>query len=195
MIASVISTPQAAWTRPIRTSGSGGDRYTPSGTPDFVPPTRAQLLSAFASPPAFPGAWQGRWKGEMEVSGVPGTDSVGVELEIRPRGEDGRHSWTIRYQGMPERNYDLVPVDPARGHYVVDEHNGILLDSYYDKGVLLSQFEVDKNRVSARYEMQGDQLAMELNMFRREPVREGAHGVRVFELGSLQKTRLQRQPD
>ena len=88
----------------------------------------------------------------------------------------------------------MVPVDPARGHYVVDEHNGILLDSYYQDGVLLSQFEVGQNRVTARYELEGDRLSLEMNMFGKDAVRESASGQRVlaFGLGSLQRAVLTR---
>lgn len=166
------------------------DGFQPSGEPGFVPPTRAQLLRAVA--PAFPDGWAGRWKGTMSVTGVPGTDQVGVELEISPR-PDGRTGWSLRYEGQPERAYELVPVDPARGHYLVDEKNGILLDSYFEDGVLLSQFEVGQNRVTARYERQGDSLLLEMNVFGKEPVRESAMGVRAFGLGSLQRAVLKRQ--
>lgn len=180
----------------MRASGAGDvDRYTPSDAPDFVPPTRAQLLSAVAAPQAFPQAWQGRWKGNMAVSGVPGKEKVGVELEIRPHGQDGRASWTLRYEGMPDRQYELVPVRPEVGHYAIDERNGIQLDSYLEGNVLMSQFEVQRNRVTARYELDGDKILMEMNMFGREPVRETGHGVRVFGLGSLQRAVLTREPD
>ncbi len=188
MIAQVCSTPSLTWLPLRAASGGDSDRFQASAQNEFTPPTRAQMLKA-----AFPQTWEGRWKGEMSVTGVPGTDRVGVELEIRP-APNGRHSWSLRYEGQPERPYEMVPVDPARGHYVVDEHNGILLDSYYQDGVLLSQFEVGQNRVTARYELEGDRLSLEMNMFGKDAVRESASGQRVlaFGLGSLQRAVLTR---
>lgn len=185
MIAPVMSTTPLRF--PAPRPAARPDGFQPSGGPDFVPPTRAQLLRAVA--PSFPDSWSGRWRGTLTVSNGP---EVGVELEITPR-PDGRTGWSLRYQGQPERAYELVPVDPARGHYLVDEKNGILLDSYYEDGVLLSQFEVGQNRVTARYQRQGDRLLLEMNMFGKEPVRASAMGVRAFGLGSLQRAILTKQ--
>lgn len=189
MIGLVSSAPSLA-RLPLQASPERSpDRFVPSSAPEFVPPTRAQLLKAVASP--FPQGWVGRWVGEMSVTGVPGTDKVGVELDIQPR-EQGKYSWSLRYQGQPERPYELVPVDPSRGHYLVDEKNGILIDSYYQDGVLTSQFEVGRNRITARYELEGDELKLEMQSFGKEPVRESAHGVKAFPLGSLQRATLRK---
>ncbi len=189
MIGLVSSAPRLT-SLPVRAgSEPSPDRFVPSSASEFVPPTRAQLLKAVASP--FPQGWVGRWVGEMSVTGVPGTDKVGVELDIQPRGQ-GKYSWSLRYQGQPERPYELLPVDPSRGHYLVDEKNGILIDSYYQDGVLISQFEVGRNRITARYELEGDQLKLEMQSFGKKPVRESAHGVSAFPLGSLQRATLRK---
>ena len=56
---------------------------------------------------------------------------------------------------------------------MLDEHNGILLDLYYSRGVLVSEFEVESSRIVTREELDHGTLWVEMNTFSAKPTREG----------------------
>lgn len=143
----------------------------------------------------FPDSWVGTWRGKLNiVGGSYDGQVVDMSLQIAPLPDTPRYTWTIRYGEEPARQYELLPVDAAQGHWVVDEKNGILIDSYLMDGVFLSQFDVYTNRVTARYEEKDGDLEVEMHTFSREPVRRsGPDGdVAAFDLRSLHRARLKR---
>jgi len=144
-----------------------------------------------AAPAAFPDSFVGSWKGELEVSTMP--KPIGMTLDVARVPGTPRYTWTIRYEGQPARPYELVPVDPARGQWAIDEKNGIVLDSFVAGGKLLSQFDVAANRVTSRYELtpNGD-LELEMSMFSRQPLASTGHGVETFKLVNFQRALLHR---
>lgn len=140
---------------------------------------------------AFPDTFVGSWTGELEVSTLP--KPVGMTLDVRQIPGTPRYTWTMRYEGQPARPYELVPVDPARGQWAIDEKNGIVLDSFVAGGKLLSQFDVATNRVTSRYELTPDgQLELEMSMFSRQPLASTGHGVETFKLVNFQRAVLHR---
>lgn len=160
-----------------------------SARPVATPPLSWRAARETPPEESFPDAWVGSWQGELEVSSG---EKLGMELDIARIPGTPRYTWTIRYQGQPARPYELAPVDPKLGHYVVDEKNGIIIDSFYQDGTLFSQFEVGSSRVSTRYELEDGKLTVEMPLFGRHPMREGAHGVRVFPFVNVQRAVLTR---
>jgi hypothetical protein len=60
------------------------------------------------------------------------------------------------------RDYELVAVNPERGHYQIDEKNTIYLDSYYRSGYFTSMFRVQNAYILTSYLKQGDDLIFEI---------------------------------
>jgi len=97
--------------------------------------------------PHFPQDWLGYWTGDLYIYTAKGAvDTVPMALNHVAKN-DSTWAWEIIYNkgvaGKEEtRAYELHAVDAAKGHYYVDEKDGILLDSYVRGNALISRFEV-----------------------------------------------------
>lgn len=167
----------------------------PSGPVDGYVAGEVALVEArppVAAVKAFPSSWEGSWSGPMTVwSPDGGSSQTSMSLRV---GSDGE--WTLQYEGQPPRPYRLVPVDPGKGHYLVDERNGIQIDAYLRGDTLYSQFDVQDSRVTALYRRTEEGLEVEMHTFGRAPGRSsGAGDVRVdaFALRAAQKAVLTRR--
>jgi hypothetical protein len=132
------------------------------------------LFFLFAAAPAvadsdsthmFPHAWEGNWAGDLHIF-LPGQPerSIPMALDIQSK-VPGRWAWTLIYMPGEEedrRAYTLEAVDPTQGLWEVDEHNGIVLESRYLGGSLLSRFAVGEQLLLARYQLLGEQLLFEI---------------------------------
>ena len=67
-----------------------------------------------------------------------------MELRIQPSDSAHRFSWQIIYGNANEDNrpYTLIAKDSSKGHWVIDEHNGIVLDQYWIAGKFCGAFTV-----------------------------------------------------
>ena len=170
----------------------------------------ALLLGACAAAPppgaadhAFPDDFCGTWRGECSLLGPEGVrQRFAMALAIAPTERD---SWTfhITYgegDRAQLRAYELLPVAPEEGHWAVDEHNGIVLDSYVRGRTLYSSFAVGGVRLLARYEGRGDELLVEIATTAVDPVRTTGAGegpeqrVEAFALKGVQRGVLRRAP-
>ncbi len=114
----------------------------------------------------FPQSWVGRWRGTLQIHGATGVvQQVPMAVEIAPTADSTRWSFALIYgedEAKGRRAYELVVKDAAKGLYVTDEKNGILLDDYYLDGRLLSQFTVQGTRLISSFEQRGDELIFEI---------------------------------
>lgn len=114
---------------------------------------------------SFPADMEGNWSGTLSIH-FPGVapKKVPMALSIHPV-DSVQWSWTIIYNpGDQEdrRPYALVPVDPEKGEWVIDEGNGIVLGGQVLGPVFLSRFEVGGQLLLSRYEASGDTLRFEI---------------------------------
>lgn len=116
----------------------------------------------------FPADWTGNWTGTLEIFNAGGKiTEVNMLMEIRPLDTSaaGRYFWGLAYGSRDEdwRPYELVPVDPSKGLWQVDEKNGIAMESWFIAGRLLCWFVVSGNRILFTYEKTGpDTLVVEV---------------------------------
>jgi hypothetical protein len=135
----------------------------------------AQPASAQESDIAFPKHFTGHWKGML--SWYP-TDkpvqSVEMQLIIQPLDTPGRYSWKMVYgkPGQDERPYTLLPVDSVKGHWVVDENNGILLDGYWRGNRFVSAFSVQGSVITEVMWLEKEALKVEFITTGEAPVRK-----------------------
>ena len=105
----------------------------------------------------FPQNWEGKWTGELSIYNAKGlTQSIPMELHILPIDSSENYTWTIIYgadKAAGARPYEIKVVDAEKGHYVVDEHNSILLDAYLIGGKLFERFSVMGNMLLATTEV------------------------------------------
>ena len=96
----------------------------------------------------FPDDYVGIYKGKLYIENVKGKQHVDMEFHLEATDSLNVFKYTLVYvvNGKPTpRNYTLKVVDRAKGSFIVDENNGILLDAKYIGNALYSVFEVQDN--------------------------------------------------
>ena len=99
-----------------------------------------------------------------------GVDSVvrtiPMELNIEKTTVDAIYKWEIVYHLTDStkdvRTYDLIEVDKANGTYVIDEKNGIVMESYYKNNTFTSFFEVMDNFILFSYTLVDNALVVDV---------------------------------
>jgi hypothetical protein len=105
----------------------------------------------------FPAAWSGDWTGTLDIFNAAGKiQSVEMTVEIHrlDTSATGRYTFGLIYGSKEKdwRPYELVPVDPKKGIWKVDEKNSIAMESYLYGPKLLCWFTVQGNRILCTYE-------------------------------------------
>jgi len=158
---------------------------------------------SFAQQSAFPKDWVGNWKGELiwMRSGKTDTTRVPVQLRIHPADSINTYTWQIIYgsAGDDNRPYLLKPVDPAKGHWVVDEKNGILLDQYLIGNRLCGAFTVQQSTIINQYWLEGNRLMIEFLNVGAQTLHSTGKGtedspvVNSYKVASYQKAELRKE--
>lgn len=114
----------------------------------------------------FPDDWMGDWYGTMSIYNESGkAQELGMELHLAESDSAGRWQWTLVYEidtVRDERKYELVVKDAAKGHYIIDEKNSILLDSYLYRNVLTSRFSVNNSLLIVNYTFHTDRIEFQI---------------------------------
>jgi len=86
-----------------------------------------------------------------------------MQLIILPADSAGQYTWKIIYgeDGKDFRPYLLKPVDMATGHWVVDEGDGIMLDSYVHGNSIHGSFTVGNNTIVDNYRIENGKMFVE----------------------------------
>ena len=97
---------------------------------------------------------------------------VKMQLIIKPADSTNTYTWQIIYgdRGEDNRPYILKPVDTAKGHWRVDERNGIILDQYFVGERFTSAFTVQNSTIIDSYWREGDDLVAEFYNITAKPV-------------------------
>lgn len=142
--------------------------------------------------------WHGHWKGTLELPqpGPDGRSSVAMELVVTPLADSTGLAWTMVYgegESRQERRYALLPGD-GPNRYVLDERNGILIDTVLQQGALVSAFTVQGMLLVSREELVGDALHFRIDTFSMAtPRASGAgEGERRAEVASYRPVSSQR---
>lgn len=185
-------------------TGAALVRAEPPAPPSAVPaPAPGSPVAPVA---AFPASWRGHWKGPARLVGETGTRrSFQMELLVEPTEIPGRWTWTVIYDGTAGRQvrpYFLVEQDAAKGTFVIDEGNGILLGAQLLDGSLFGQFAVGTSRITTRDRLEApgtadERLEVELvTTIEDEVSLSGGSGgvppVRSWPVRSLQTATLRR---
>jgi len=128
----------------------------------------------------FPQNWEGKWTGTVTIwSLTQPANSFPMSLEIVP--QDSAWTFTLNYmrdENKPDlREYSLVPIVDSIGHFAIDEHNSILLDSYYDGACLYTAFGGMGSELLTRICLNGEVLEYEITSFQSEPIRVSGNQV------------------
>lgn len=149
--------------------------------------------------------FEGTYEGTLEIyKGAKVAQSLPMSLKILPVDST---TWTFhityhRDDKEDYRPYDIRLIDAEKGHYVIDEHNGILLDSYLHGNCLYEQFAIDNSGIiGTTCFLEDGQLSYELTPINMEPVRISGDtiingntipAVKTYQVYSTQKALLKR---
>lgn len=121
-------------------------------------------ISTFAQQSTFPANFIGNWKGKLQwmVAGKP-TKEFTMQLKIQPADTTGQYTWQIIYgdEGTDNRPYLLKPVDTAKGHWIIDELDGIILDSYVHGNSVHGAFTAQGNTIIDNYKIENGKMSGE----------------------------------
>lgn len=86
-----------------------------------------------------------------------------MQLKIQPADTAGQYTWQIIYgdEGKDNRPYLLKPVDTAQGHWIIDERDGIILDSYVHGNAIHGAFTVQGNTIIDNYKIENGKMLVE----------------------------------
>ncbi len=131
-------------------------------------------MAGFVRAQNFPQAFLGHWTGELlwHQAGKKEPQKIQMHLIVQPADTAGHYTWQIVYgdNNQDNRPYVLKPVDTARGHWVIDERNGIVLDQYWIGNRLSGAFRVQTSTILNSYRVEGDRLMIEFFNLTTEPV-------------------------
>jgi len=158
--------------------------------------------AVFSQSDNFPQGWLGNWKGELSwyQGANPVPKKVNMELRIQPTDSSHKFSWQIIYGSATEDNrpYTLVAVDTAKGHWVIDENNGIVLDQYMIAGKFCGAFTVQNSTIVNNYWLEEGKLHIEFYNISTKPVAvtgkgtEESPSVNSYQVKTYQKAILVR---
>jgi hypothetical protein len=125
----------------------------------------AFFCTSIAAQQIFPDSWIGNYKGNLEIYGV---DNVQMELPMALeiyKKSDTIYQWKITYDfkgKIDVRDYELKVIDKAKGNYLIDEKNDILINAYYKSEIFTSFFEVMDSFIVASYKREFDDIEFEI---------------------------------
>lgn len=117
----------------------------------------------------FPDDFLGDWRGTMEwrTPGKPEPQRVAMRIRIAGPQDDGSYTYRLTYgdKETDDRPYVLKPVDKEKGHWQIDERNGIVLDQYWTGERFVGVFTVSGNTITASLRRDGPKLVSEMTTF------------------------------
>ena len=123
----------------------------------------------------FPNDWLGNWAGNLEIYNSQGLkQTIPMSLELSTTDTAGVYTWAIIYgqdSTAQKRDYQLIEIDSSKGHYLIDEKNGIFLDAYHIHDELSSIFKVMDNILLTSYKIENDELLFSVKVFPSKEVR------------------------
>jgi hypothetical protein len=143
----------------------------------------------------FPQSFIGNWKGKMQwmIAGKP-TQTFTMQLRVQPTDSTNQFTWQIIYgdDNKDNRPYILKPIDAAKGHWVVDEGDGILLDSYLHGNSLHGAFTVQGSTIVDNYTVENSFMKVEFFTIKLEEKKQSGKGteetplVQSYKIASYQ---------
>lgn len=113
-----------------------------------------------------PKSWLGHWSGKLQIMSHDSiVQQLDMALELLPKS-DTSISYTIIYYVADtltdRRPYELIVNDYDRGLYLLDEHNGVLIETRRYQNDLISMFEVMDTYLLVKVSFESDRLVYEI---------------------------------
>ena len=123
---------------------------------------------------SFPHSFLGSWEGTLYwyQTGKALPEKVKMQLIIKPADSANTFTWQIIYgdKGQDNRPYVLKAVDTTKGHWQIDERNGIILDQCFLGNRFTGAFTVQTSTIVNSYWREGNNLIAEFYSITAKPV-------------------------
>ncbi len=123
------------------------------------------------SEPNFPDDFFGIYKGTLNIASSRGPSTYPMEFHLLPTDSIGKYHYILIYGDgdmRQERKYTLLTKDAAKGEYVVDENNGIVLDDKVIGNRMYSLFEVQGTILTTFITFEENHMDFEIVATQRE---------------------------
>lgn len=113
----------------------------------------------------FPDDFFGIYTGSLQIVSEQGDQITPMEFHLLASDSIGRYAYTLVYgAGKTKlvRDYSLVEMDKENGLYVVNENNGILLDSKVIRNSMYTLFEVNDTLLTTFITFEKDYMVFEI---------------------------------
>jgi hypothetical protein len=144
----------------------------------------------------FPANFVGKWQGKLKwySNGKYKMDFT-MRLNILPTDTVGKYTWQIIYgeDKKDNRPYFLQAVDTAKGHWIVDENDGVKIDTYVSANTASSAFTVMNSTIMDSYTVDGNTMAVEFFTILLKESNTNGQGttenpkVESYKIASMQK--------
>jgi hypothetical protein len=149
----------------------------------------------------FPKDFVGKWKGPMRWSkpGPKPAQGVTMSLSILPTSEPNLFDYRLQYGDKNEdiRPYKLKLIDAVKGHWQVDEQNGIRLDDYWVDQALTGVFSVGESTIVSKLYREGKNLVSEMTTYSNKNTTSSGGGdvpsVLTYPILSIQRSVMKLQ--
>ncbi|MBN2728389.1 MAG: hypothetical protein JXR53_04115 [Bacteroidales bacterium] len=113
---------------------------------------------------SFPKNWEGSWEGRVEYTTTLGMNmDVYSALHVQSSTSDDTVSFTIVYgeDSADIREYQMIKGEEDY-EWILDEQNGIEIQSYFIGNQLVNLFEVQGTLIMAMYELKEKEVLMQM---------------------------------
>lgn len=114
----------------------------------------------------FPYDIIGFWKGELEIFKADAqVQKIPMSMLIEEANELDTYVWQLIYnegENEDKRTYALLTYDQVKGHYLIDEDNGIVLDAFLFENKLVSTFSVQESLLTVIYTFLPEDIIFEV---------------------------------
>jgi hypothetical protein len=156
-------------------------------------------LSAQSDSLQFPQDFYGIYKGDLHITNSNGNQTIQMEFHLNPTDAIGKYQYMLVYiinGNRQERQYNLFEKDIAKGEYLVDENNGILLDAKLIDNTIFSMFEVQGSILTTTERFYKDSMDFEITFAKKSQqtksvtIGDDATEVISYPISVLQKAHL-----
>ncbi|NHN25092.1 hypothetical protein FIA58_005310 [Flavobacterium jejuense] len=150
----------------------------------------------------FPTDFFGKYKGKLNIYNQSGNQVIDMELHLLPTDTIGKYRYTIIYKSdktNQERKYTLIEKDKAKGVFIIDENNGILLNALVKDNTLYSIFEVQNSLLTTTEHFKENYVDFEIMYTHKTKVEKSGDNteenpeVLSYPVMNVQKARLFRE--
>jgi hypothetical protein len=150
----------------------------------------------------FPTDYLGVYKGDLKIVNSAETETIPMEFHLKATDSIDKYEYILVYgegEKRQERLYHLIEKDAAKGNYVIDENNGILLDAKVVDNTLYSMFEVQGSLLTTTERFYEEYMVFEITVSNTQQKQiTGNNGedipeVIAYPITVVQKARLVKQ--